>query len=291
LAGWDIHSHLAPAGASLPIEDLNRPQALVQRVETLRLDGAIVSIPPPLYDGSGSERRPWATEVNDGLEQVISDEPTLRGFAYLPIDKVEVSLAEISRRERAPWVGFTIAAATASRTLDDPELEPVWQALDDRNAFVFVHPGASPDSRLHRFYLENLLGNPTEIALAAACLIFAGILLRYPGITFCLAHGGGATPGLVGRWEQGWRTARPGIPELAAAPLDAVRFFYADSVVHDPRALELAIQVFGEERILLGTDWPFPMGIAEPTAPSTVLEGLEPELSFAANASQCLQLA
>jgi len=77
-----------------------------------------------------------------------------------------------------------------------------------------------------------------------------------------LAHGGGCVAALCGRWQQGATTRRPGIPELALQPLDAVRKFYVDSLTHSPAFLEAIISIIGADRILLGSDWPFPMGAA-----------------------------
>jgi aminocarboxymuconate-semialdehyde decarboxylase len=138
-------------------------------------------------------------------------------------------------------------------------LQSVWEVLDDRDAFVFIHPGEPSDERLDRWYLANLLGNPYETALAAAQLVFGGIIASFEKIRFCLAHGGGVTAAVAGRWEQGHDTRRPGVPS-EHAPSALLRRMYVDSVVFSDIYLELAAVVFGPEHIVLGSDWPFPMG-------------------------------
>lgn len=173
-------------------------------------------------------------------------------IAYLPLDD---PLAEAQRTRVDPWAG---AVAGTGRPLDDPELEPLWAALDGR--FVLVHPVEAPDPRLARFYLSNLLGNPYETALAAACLVFGGVLSRYPGVQFCLVHAGGATAMIARRWQQGYDTRRPGISKLELEPRDALRRLYVDSLAHSAAALALAASVFGDDHVLPGSDWPFPMG-------------------------------
>ena len=129
---------------------------------------------------------------------------------------------------------------------------------------MFIHPATCCDGRLTAYYLENLLGNPYETTVAAAHLMFGGVLERFPGITFCLAHGGGSLAMLVGRWQRGFDTDRPGIDTSHAPPEDLVRRFAVDCIVHDADALALAARTFGEKNVLFGSDWPFPMGLPDP---------------------------
>jgi aminocarboxymuconate-semialdehyde decarboxylase len=136
----------------------------------------------------------------------------------------------------------------------------VWERLDAAGAFVLLHPGASPDGRLAPYYLANLLGNPYETALAAAGLVFGDVLGRFGGIRFCLCHGGGVTAAVAGRWQRGHDTARPGIGPLRHPPSAALRRLYVDDLVHDPEMLRLVESTFGADHVLVGSDWPFPMG-------------------------------
>ena len=114
------------------------------------------------------------------------------------------------------------------------------------------------------FYLDNLVGNPYETSVAAAHLIFGGVCERFRNIHFCLAHGGGATPMLAGRLQHGYSTARAGIDTSRKPPRALLARFQVDCVVHDNAALAFAAQTFGEDRIVFGSDWPFPMGVLEP---------------------------
>jgi aminocarboxymuconate-semialdehyde decarboxylase len=86
---------------------------------------------------------------------------------------------------------------------------------------------------------------------------------RFPQIRFCLAHAGGTFPGLVGRLQRGFETSRPGVNLSVEHPLQAARRFYADGIAHHPSALKLAQDVLGVDRILFGSDWPFPMGLTQ----------------------------
>ncbi|MFC7550659.1 amidohydrolase family protein [Plantactinospora sp. GCM10030261] len=288
MPGIDLHTHLAPTltGARLPgvhedtgtlvldgnrvgLPDLYRPDRLEQHLTSVGLDEAVVTVPPPFYrqhlpaDAAAS----WVSALNDGLVRAIAGHPRLTPLAYLPLEHAEVALAEYDRVADDPrWAGVAGAAGGRSIPLDDPRLAPLWLRLADDGRTVHLHPGQSADARLTRYYLANLLGNPMETTVAAAQLVFGQVLADYPGIRFLLAHCGGYLAAAVGRWERGHRTARPGLPDMALAPAAAARRFYVDVLGHDPALVDLAISVFGADRLVLGSDWPFPMGTDDPAA-------------------------
>jgi aminocarboxymuconate-semialdehyde decarboxylase len=139
-------------------------------------------------------------------------------------------------------------------------LDPVWEALHSLEAFTLIHPSHSHDERLGRYYLSNLLGNPYETGLAVAELVFGDVVGRFPGIRFCLCHGGGVTAALAGRWQRGIDTERPGIEPLSLSVAEALQRFYVDDLVHDDGVRALLGATFGVDRVLAGSDWPFPMG-------------------------------
>ncbi|MDX6249092.1 MAG: aminocarboxymuconate-semialdehyde decarboxylase [Kribbellaceae bacterium] len=277
MAGWDVHTHLIPptvlaaayrsehglsivndflvvAGRErLPLQRLADPTALLQWIDEQQLDGAVVSLPPALFRYDlGLE---WALVVNQGLRELAT--PRLRVLGHLPL--LEPALAASTARSLAAegvFSGFALGTpGFASAALD-----LLWEALDQLEAFTLIHPGHSHDERLNAFYLSNLLGNPYETGLAAAELIFSDVPGRFGGIRFCLCHGGGVTAALAGRWQRGIDTARPGIEPPSLSVAAALRRFYVDDLVHDPAVLALLEARFGAERMLAGSDWPFPMG-------------------------------
>jgi aminocarboxymuconate-semialdehyde decarboxylase len=246
----------------VPLHPLSEVNKLADRINSDDLDGAIVSVPPPLFrpDLDAKDCRDYAELVNDGLyEACRSHEYTLRPLAYLPVEAPEVA-ASVAGSLDARWAGVVMGTETGVISYASAELDPLWQVLSEKKLPLFIHPGSTPDKRLDPFYLTNLLGNPVETTIAASNLIFAGVMHRFPGLNVILAHGGGCVAALCGRWQRGAVTNRPGIAKLMLEPKDAVRRFYVDSLVHSPAFLYAIIKIIGDDRILLGSDWPFPMG-------------------------------
>jgi len=283
--GWDVHVHIIPpaiheAGTrglygmradattlricshGVPLQPLSDVGRLIDRISSDHLDGAIVSVPPPLFrpDLRSDEQASYTRLVNESLLSACqAHHPTLRPFAYLPIENPELA-ADAALELGDEWAGVVAGTELGGLAYASERYEALWQALADAKLPLFIHPGSSPDERLDAFYLSNLLGNPVETTIAAANLIFSGAMHRFPGLQVILAHGGGCLAALSGRWQRGMLTNRPGIAELDLAPADAVRRFHVDSLVHSPAFLRTIIDVVGDDRILLGSDWPFPMG-------------------------------
>jgi aminocarboxymuconate-semialdehyde decarboxylase len=285
LGGWDVHTHIVPPAVvtagergafgmrvspgtlticahGVPLHPLSDVNKLADRIKSDDLDGAVVSVPPPLFrpDLDAKDCRDYTQLVNDGLYEACRyHDRTLRPLAYLPVEVPEVA-ASVAASLDARWAGVVMGTETGVISYASAELDPLWQILSEKKLPLFIHPGSTPDKRLDHFYLTNLLGNPVETTIAASNLIFADVMHRYPDLNVILAHGGGCVAALCGRWQRGTMTNRPDIPKLALEPKDAVRCFYVDSIVHSPAFLDAIIKTIGDDRILLGSDWPFPMG-------------------------------
>jgi aminocarboxymuconate-semialdehyde decarboxylase len=282
-AGWDVHTHLLPAallaGPELGVTDgrlvvdgrpavavgrLPDPAGLVDWVDRQRLAGALVSLPPPVlrYQLAGVAAVDWAERANAALADATAADSRLRPLATVPLtDPAAAATVAAAVLASGRFGGLAVGTLAGSPAgFADSALAPLWEVLDTRSAFVFLHPGHCPDQRLAPYYLGNLLGNPYETTLAVAQLLFGGVLERYRGITFCLAHGGGSTAAVAGRWQRGVDTARPGIPDGTGPIRPALRRLLVDDLVHDHDALRLLAATFGEDRVVPGSDWPFPMG-------------------------------
>lgn len=285
----DVHAHLAPVnlealaaidgvkwdlalrcldvdGKLLRITELYQPEKLIQWMDSKGIGQAWISIPPPLYRQQLGEdaAEHWCHYVNRELCVIASaSRGRLRALIHLPLEHPSLALRLYEGHAEPEIAGCALAAGGhSSIVLSDEAYLPLWRMLHDNKTFVFLHPGTCHDKRLAQFYLENLLGNPVETAIAATHLIMAGIPERFPQIRFCLAHGGGAFPGIVGRLERGFTTNRPGVNVSVERPMLAARRLWADGITHDPGALRQAEGVFGRDHILYGSDWPFPMGLS-----------------------------
>jgi aminocarboxymuconate-semialdehyde decarboxylase len=148
--------------------------------------------------------------------------------------------------------------------LSDARLEPFWTRAEELGAIVFLHPfGCSLDERLDKYYLSNTVGQPVENAVALSHLIFSGVLDRHPTLTLIAAHGGGYLPTFLGRSDHAWQV-RPEAHDCARLPSSYLSSLYFDSLVHTDEALRALVAAAGPERVLMGSDYPFDMGVADP---------------------------
>jgi aminocarboxymuconate-semialdehyde decarboxylase len=267
---WDAaREALSIDGHALGLRDLFHPERLIAWMDQHRVARAFISVPPPVYrqqlDLEAARR--WADYLNDGLQAIAAYYPDrLQALLHLPLEHPGLA-AQLAGGAPAGIAGFAVAAGGSSAIdFAGPACEPLWCELGARESFVFVHPGQCCDGRLDDFYLHNLLGNPYETTVAASRLIMAGVPTRHPGIRFCLAHAGGFLASVAGRLARGVETRRPGVPvddELVSAVLRRLR---VDCIAHDPQMLALARASFGDDHVMFGSDWPFPMGLPDPSS-------------------------
>ncbi len=149
--------------------------------------------------------------------------------------------------------------------------------------------GCSLGARLTPYYLSNVVGNPTETTLALAYLIFAGVLDRHPRLKICAAHGGGYFPFYIGRFDHGWRV-RPEAHTCEHPPSAYLRRIWFDSLVYTAQQLEFLIRKAGASHIVIGTDYPFDMGVDDPLARLDAITSLSREDSAAVRGANAVRL-
>lgn len=218
------------------------------------------------YDLDGEEAVRYCRLVNNALTEAVRSRPDrLAALATVPAAHPaaarELERAVLQLGMRGLFLGTNILG----RNLDDPLLEPLWQAAEGLDVPVVLHPVNTPArERLASYYLGNLIGNPLETTVAAASLILGGVLDRHPGLRVVLLHGGGYFPWAVGRLDHGYRVRPETRARAARTPGEYVKRFHYDTVVYDRRILAALAGVVGWERILLGSDCPFDMQLPEP---------------------------
>jgi aminocarboxymuconate-semialdehyde decarboxylase len=187
---------------------------------------------------------------------------------FVPLATVPMQSGKLAARvlEEALDAGFHGAMIGtqpkgATGVLDDPDLDPFWEAASARKATLFVHPTfGARDDRLKAYGLVSAVGRLTDTTIAVARLLFSGHLLRYPGVTLVLSHGGAALPMALGRLRQSYATS----PADNADPIEGFRRLYFDTVVYDALTVRFVCDLAGADKVLLGTDQPFAIGEAEP---------------------------
>lgn len=209
----------------------------------------------------------WAAnEANRLVAEHVAQAPErLIGLGLVPLQHPEriVECLDDAVLGRG-LAGVEISSFAGDVELSDERLEPFWARAAELGAVIFLHPfGCSLDQRLDRFYLSNTVGQPVENAVALSHLIFAGVLDRHPALKIVAAHGGGYLPFAIGRSDHAWRV-RPEAQRCAHAPSTYLAKIWFDTVVHDPEALRRLLAVAGESRVLLGSDYPFDMGLDSP---------------------------
>jgi aminocarboxymuconate-semialdehyde decarboxylase len=206
--------------------------------------------------------------LNDHLASVVREHPKrFVGLGTLPMQDTNLAVRELERCVKELELrGVEIGTHVNGRNLDDSSVFPILQAAEHLDAAVFVHPwDMLAKDRMSKYWLGWLVGMPAETALAICSVIFGGVLERLPRLRIAFAHGGGAFPGTIGRIEHGFVCR----PDLCAVdnqrnPRDYLGKFYLDSLVHDADALRGLLRLVGAERVALGSDYPFPLGEAEP---------------------------
>jgi aminocarboxymuconate-semialdehyde decarboxylase len=203
---------------------------------------------------------------NDQIAKHIAAHPTrFMGMATLPMQAPEKAADELKRAvTKLGLKGTMFASNIMGKNLDDPSFEPVWATAQELGAFIFIHPNnVAGADRLRAYYLVNLIGNPLDTTIAAACLIFGGVMDRFPKLKVCLAHGGGFTPYQAARWEHGWQVRPEPKKNLATAPVNIAGRFYYDTILHSAEVLQFMIGHVGADRVLLGSDYPYDMGMLD----------------------------
>jgi len=250
---------------------------------------------PMVYWASDDLARRLSEVYNDACAAAHEAYPDrFIGLAMLPMLNPDMAIAELERAKSLPGIrGVYMATRIGEKELSDPGFFSIYEAIEALGFTIFLHPVNVVDPRrLKRFYLTNFIGNPTESAIAASHLIFGEALDRFPDLTFCLPHGGGTFPYLIGRITHGW-SVRKECEHLKTPPVDYLRRFYYDTITHAKPALEYLINLVGSDRIVLGSDYCFDMSYQRPVEVVTGHDGLsdeDRELILCGNARRLLNL-
>jgi aminocarboxymuconate-semialdehyde decarboxylase len=255
---------------------LTNVDARLEALDAVGIDQQVVSPSPvhycPWAEPALAER--IARTANEGIVAHCSERPDrLHGLGYAPLQVAERVLEDAVGD--LGLHGVEISTFSPGIELSSPQLEGFWARAAELDAIVFIHPwGCTLDERLRGSYMTNLVGQPVEHTVALSHIILSGVLDRHPGLRILAAHGGGYLPFHPARMDHGWRV-RADITTPEELPSSYLRRIYFDSVVYEPGLLATLVERVGAERVLMGTDFPFDMGVEDPVALVDAAPGLD----------------
>jgi aminocarboxymuconate-semialdehyde decarboxylase len=207
--------------------------------------------------------------LNDHIADVVGKFPRrFVGLGTVPMQAPALSLTELERCKTIGLAGVEIGTNVNQLNLSEPQFFDFFAACEELGMAVFVHPwDMMGEKDMQKYWLPWLVGMPAEVSRAICSLIFGGVLERLPRLRICFAHGGGSFPATLGRIEHGYDVR----PDLCAVdnqhgPRKYLGRMYFDSLVHDASKLDFLIKLVGADQVALGSDYPFPLGEAEPGA-------------------------
>ncbi len=220
------------------------------------------------YELPGEEGEAWSRFLNEFQMSGTDDIERLTPLATVPLQDGKRAARVLEEALGAGFKGAMIGTQPhgSSGNLDDGDLDPFWEAADGLGATIYLHPMfGCGDPRLLDYDMINAVGRGTDTTTAVARMLFAGHFLKYPNMNFILSHGGGAIPYMLGRLARNHEIH----PGKYADPIAGFETLYFDSVLFRPDALNYLCSCCGPERVMLGSDYPFPIG---DTTPLKVIE-------------------
>ena len=239
--------------------------------DAMGVDAQVISPAPAqcYYSISAEAGIEAARMVNDGIAEIAAKAPRripaamgsvpLQAGGEAAAEELEYAIKTLG------FKGVEVLAHVGDLELSDPSFEPFWAKAESLKAVVFIHPaGFTEPRRFSRFYFNNVIGNPLDTTMALHHLIFDGVLERYPDLKIIASHGGGYLPAYSGRIDHAWGARSDAHGSLPKPPSFYLKKIYLDTIVFTPDQLEALVKLFGVEKILFGTDYPYDMGEYDP---------------------------
>ncbi|WP_019529337.1 amidohydrolase family protein [Dasania marina] len=244
------------------------PAVRIEEMDKHSVDIQVMSATPVLfaYERPAQQAADCARLFNDAALEICSHNPQrLKALCQVPLQDIDEACAEVSRCMANGHLGVQIGNHVGLKNLDDEGILTFLQHCASVDAAVLVHPwDMMAKERMPKYMLPWLVSMPAETQLSILSLIMSGAFERLPkSLRLCFAHGGGSFAFLLGRVDNAWThrdIVREDCPNLPSSYVDR---FYVDSAVFNDDALALLVKVMGEERVILGSDYPFPLGEQE----------------------------
>jgi aminocarboxymuconate-semialdehyde decarboxylase len=253
------------------------------RLENMHRDGVdvqIISATPVLftYQRPAAHALDCAKMFNDfALELCSRGHGRFKALCQVPLQDPDEACRELTRCMRAGHVGVQIGNHVGQKNLDDPGIVTFLHHCADEGAAVLVHPwDMMATDRMPSYMMPWTVAMPAETQLGIVALILSGAFDRLPeSLRICFAHGGGSFAFLLGRLENAWRHSEVARGKCQFPPSHYVNRFSVDSAVFDESGLRFLVNTMGADRVMLGSDYPYPLG--EERVGSLVRNGALPE--------------
>ena len=271
---WPWIKHTEPGKAEIMIGDRFfrhiysacwDPEVRLQEMDRDGVDMQVMSATPVLfaYDRPAEHALDCAKLFNDAaLELCAGGRGRLKSLCQVPLQDVDASCKELSRCMRAGHLGVQIGNHVGEKNLDDPSIVTFLHHCADEGAAVLVHPwDMFGQSRMSKYMMPWTVGMPAETQLGIVALILSGTFDKLPRrLRICFAHGGGSFAFLLGRLQNAWQHHPAAHGNCELSPRQYLDRFSVDSAVFDARALKFLVETMGDQRVMLGSDYPFPLG-------------------------------
>ncbi len=243
-----------------------------------RVDMHALSLTAPMvYWASPGLGLALAQAYNDAASAAHAKHPKrFVGLAMLPMQVPEAALKELERAAKLPGMrGMYLATHVNEVNLDDRRFWDVYAKAEELGWTIFLHPiDTLGRERTAKYHLKNLLGNPYDTGVAAASLVFGGVMDAFPKLEVNLPHAGGTFPWLIGRLDHGTKV-RPELRHMKRLPSEYLRRFTYDTIGHNDAINQALINFVGADRVVLGSDYCFDMGLSDPVGDVERLDALK----------------
>ncbi len=246
--------------AEVRIKDMDETEVSMQVLSTI----------PVLFNywANANDGHETARFLNDHLaEEVYKAPDRFIGIGTVPLQDIDLSIKEMERcMHELKMPGLEIGSNINGKNLSDPSFFPFYEAAEKMGCALFVHPWEMMgEDQMQKYWLPWLVGMPAETTRAICSMIFGGVFEKFSKLRVAFAHGGGSFPYTLGRIEHGFDVR----PDLVAvdnsnSPRSYLGKFWVDSLVHDPKTLHYLLDVMGDDKVCLGSDYPFPLGEHRP---------------------------
>jgi aminocarboxymuconate-semialdehyde decarboxylase len=200
--------------------------------------------------------------VNEGIAGFVAKRPDrFAGLGTVAMQDPAEAVKELDYcMTKLGFKGVEVLTNVHGAELAAPQFAPFWKRAEELGALVMIHPnGFTHGDRFHDYYFSNVIGNPLETTIALHHLIFSGTLERMPDLKILAVHGGGYLPSYSGRIDHAWGARKDSHADLPKPPTHYLRKVYFDNVVFTPHQLEYLVKVYGADKIVMGTDYPYDM--------------------------------